>query len=173
MVEVAGQRVAITHGDEQSLAGWHCDRSALRSPERQQQLGDWCERNRISVLATSHTCSAGALATEHWAVINNGAAGLPNFNNGCYGLVTRIAAQPSLAALYRAKIGNLYVEALPLNYDQQAFITAFDQAWPEGSAAALSYRTRITQGCDEQPQDALIEGFALASTLCALEAHFV
>jgi len=173
VVEVAGQRVAITHGDEQSLAGWHCDRSALRSPERQQQLGDWCERNRISVLATSHTCSAAALATEHWAVINNGAAGLPNFNNGCYGLVTRIAAQPSLAALYRAKIGNLYVEALPLNYDQQAFITAFDQAWPEGSAATLSYRTRITQGCDEQPQDALIEGFALASTLCALEAHFV
>ncbi|MEH6490959.1 hypothetical protein [Halopseudomonas sp.] len=173
LVNVGGQRVAISHGDEQSLAGWQCDRQALRSIERQQQLGRWCEHHQISVLATSHTCSPAALATEHWAVINNGAAGMPNFNNGQYGLITRIATQPSLSALYRAQVGNLYIEALPLNYDQAAFFDEFDRNWPAGSPAALSYRDRITQGTNDQPLDALLGGFTLASTLCALEAHFV
>lgn len=173
LIDVAGQRVAISHGDEQSLAGWQCDREALRSAERQQQLAEWCASNRISVLATSHTCSPAALASEHWAVINNGAAGMPNFNNGRYGLATRIASQPSLAALYRAKVGALYIEAIPLNYDHHAFLADFDRQWPAGSPAALSYRARITQGTTDQPLDALLGGFTLASTLCALEANFV
>ena len=173
VVEVAGQRVAITHGDEQSLAGWQCDRHVLSRPERQQQLADWCADNRISVLTTSHTCSPTALATEHWAVINNGAAGMPNFNNGRYGLATRIASHPSLAALYRAQIGALYIEAIPLNYDHPRFLAEFDRQWPTGSAAALSYRRRITDGTTDKPLDALLGGFTLASTLCALEAHFV
>jgi len=173
LIDVAGHRVAISHGDEQSIAGWQCDRDALRYADRQQQLADWCARNRISVLATSHTCSPAALAKEHWAVINNGAAGMPNFNNGCYGLATRIAAQPSLAALYRAQVGTLYIEAIPLNYDQSAFIADFDRQWPTDSPAALSYRKRITQGTRDQPLDALLGGFTQASTLCALEAHFV
>ena len=173
LVSVGGQHVAISHGDEQSLAGWQCDRQTLRSAERQQQLGRWCEHHQISVLATSHTCSPAALATEHWAAINNGAAGMPNFNNGQYGLITRIATQPSLSALYRAQVGGLYIEALPLNYDQAAFVDEFDRNWPAGSPAALSYRDRITQGTTEQPLDALLGGFTLASTLCALEAHFV
>ncbi|MEH6565473.1 MAG: hypothetical protein V7756_09145 [Halopseudomonas sp.] len=173
LVSVGGQRVAISHGDEQSLAGWQCDRQALRSAERQQQLGRWCEQQQISVLATSHTCAPAALATEHWAVINNGAAGMPNFNNGQYGLITRISVQPSLAALYRAQVAGLYIEAIPLNYDHQAFLAEFDRQWPAGSPAALAYRERITQGTTEQPLDALLGGFTLASTLCALEAHFV
>tara|TARA_R110000764_G_scaffold112761_10_gene199880 strand:+ start:118302 stop:119267 length:966 start_codon:yes stop_codon:yes gene_type:complete len=173
VVEIAGQRVAITHGDEQSLAGWQCDRQTLSRPERQQQLAKWCDNNRISVLATSHTCSPAALATERWAVINNGAAGMPNFNNGSYGLVTRVASQPSLAALYRAQVGALYIEAIPLNYDHPSFLAEFDRQWPTGSPAALSYRARITDGTTDQPLDALLGGFTLASTLCALEAHFV
>lgn len=173
LIEVAGQRVAISHGDEQSLAGWQCDRNALRQLERQHQLANWCTSNRISVLATTHTCAPAALASEQWAVINNGAAGMPNFNNGCYGLVTRIAAQPSLAALYRAQVGKLFVEAIALNYDQCAFVTEFDRQWPADSPAAQSYRKRITEGTTDQPLDALLGGFSLASTLCALEAHFV
>lgn len=173
LVSVGGQRVAISHGDEQSLAGWQCDRQALRSAERQQEIGRWCEQQQISVLATSHTCSPAALASEHWAVVNNGAAGMPNFNNGQYGLITRIATQPSLAALYRAQVGNLYIEALPLTYDQTAFVDEFDRNWPAESPAALSYRDRIIQGTAEQPLDVLLGGFTLASTLCALEAHFV
>lgn len=173
LIEVAGQRVAISHGDEQSLAGWQCDREALRSAMRQQQLAEWCASNRISVLATSHTCSPAALASEHWAVINNGAAGMPNFNNGRYGLATRIASQPSLAALYRAQVSALYIEAIPLNYDHHAFLADFDRQWPAGSPAALSYRARITEGTTDQPLNALLGGFTLSSTLCALEAHFV
>ena len=98
---------------------------------------------------------------------------MPNFNNGSYGLVTRVASQPSLAALYRAQVGALYIEAIPLNYDHPSFLAEFDRQWPTGSPAALSYRARITDGTTDQPLDALLGGFTLASTLCALEAHFV
>lgn len=57
VAEVAGEPVGITHGDEQSLAGWQCDRAALQRDERQQQLNAWFDQQRIRVLACSHTCS--------------------------------------------------------------------------------------------------------------------
>lgn len=169
IAEVAGERVAISHGDEQSLAGWQCDHAQLQSPERQQQLGHWFAENRIRVLACSHTCSPAALSNGDWAVINNGAAGMPNFSNGRYGLITRIARRPSAAAIYRAQVGPLVVEALPVTYDQRAFAAEFKRQWPDNSPAALSYWQRINQGTDMTPEQACIKGFTLASTLCALE----
>jgi hypothetical protein len=170
LVSVGGQRVAISHGDEQSLAGWNCARETLAEPERQQQLDQWLARNRLRVLATSHTCTAVALNLPHAALINNGAAGLPNFAGGRYGLVSRIATTPHPAALYRCQRDGLFIEALPLNYAHDAFLADFDRQWPTGSPAALSYRSRITGACAEQPQQALLAGFSLCQSLCALEA---
>ena len=169
IANVAGERIAITHGDEQSLAGWQCDHAQLQKPERQQQLHRWFAENCIRVLACSHTCSPAALSNGEWAVINNGAAGMPNFNNGRYGLITRIARTASAAALYRARVGSLIVEALPVTYDQRAFATEFKRQWPDNSPAALSYWQRINQGTDMTPEQACIKGFTLANTLCALE----
>ncbi|MEB3735465.1 hypothetical protein ULF88_18470 [Halopseudomonas pachastrellae] len=102
-------------------------------------------------------------------MINNGAAGMPNFNNGRYGLITRIAQTPSASAIYRAQVGSLIVEALPVNYDQNTFTAEFKRQWPDDSPAALSYWQRITQGTDMTPENACLSGFTLASTLCAME----
>ncbi|UAW99422.1 hypothetical protein KEM63_05500 [Halopseudomonas nanhaiensis] len=169
LVDVAGHRIAITHGDEHSLAGWGCDRTALQQPERRRELDAWLAGSDLSVLATSHTCAAAALQLEHGVVINNGATGLPNFNNGRYGVVTRISTHAHASALYRTVFEGLVVEALPLNYDHQAFMVDFDSQWPAGSPAQLSYRERILHGADSAPEAALSGGFRLASTLCSME----
>ncbi|MEH6669271.1 hypothetical protein [Halopseudomonas sp.] len=191
VVSVAGRRVAITHGDERSLAGWTCSRSALADPQRQQALQAWAAANRVSVLATSHTCAPAALYLEDTApgeelaatglaapglavpglaVINNGAAGMPNFNNGRYGLITRIATRAHPSAIYRAQLPGLVVEALGLNYDHDAFLAEFDRQWPADSPAARSYRGRILQGTGDAPAAALLGGFSAGQTLCALSA---
>lgn len=169
LVRVAGQRVAISHGDEQSLAGWACSREALSEPERQQQLDNWFAAQNVKVLATSHSCAAVALSLEHGALINNGAAGMPNFAGGRYGLLSRIATTPHPAALYRCQRDGLFIEALPLNYDHTAFLADFDRQWPAHSPAALSYRSRILGAVAEPPQQALLAGFSLCQSLCALE----
>lgn len=170
LVGVGGRRVAISHGDEQSLAGWNCAREALAEPGRQQQLDRWLAANRVSVLATSHTCTAVALNLHHAALINNGAAGLPNFAGGRYGLLSRIATTAHPAALYRCQREGLFIEALPLNYAHDAFLADFDRQWPTGSPAALSYRSRILGACTDQPRQAVLAGFSLCQSLCALEA---
>jgi len=170
LVRIGGQRVAISHGDEQSLAGWACSPEALSEAARQQQLDNWFAAQNIQVLATSHTCSAAALNLEHGALINNGAAGMPNFAGGRYGLLSRIATTPHPAALYRCQRDGLFIEALPLNYDHDAFLADFDRQWPADSPAALSYRSRILGAVAEPPQQALLAGFSLCQSLCALEA---
>lgn len=170
LVSVAGRRVAISHGDEQSLAGWSCSRESLSAPERQQQLDAWFSANSVQVLATSHTCSAVAVNLEHGALINNGAAGLPNFAGGRYGLLSRIATTPHPAALYRCQRDGLFIEALPLSYDHNAFLADFDRQWPAQSPAALSYRARVLGQLSNRPEHALLAGFSLCQSLCALEA---
>lgn len=170
LVGVGGRRVAISHGDEHSLAGWNCAREALAESGRQQQLDRWLAANRVSVLATSHTCTAVALNLHHAALINNGAAGLPNFAGGRYGLLSRIATTPHPAALYRCQREGLFIEALPLNYAHDAFLADFDRQWPAGSPAAQSYRSRILGVCADQPRQAVLAGFSLCQSLCALEA---
>ncbi|GGC97549.1 hypothetical protein [Halopseudomonas salina] len=175
LVSVAGKRIAITHGDETSLAGWACARSVLAEPARQQALQAWAASNHISVLATSHTCAPAALAMAEQAVpglaiINNGAAGMPNFNNGRYGLVTRISTHAHPSAIYRAQCDGLVVEAIPLNYSHDGFMDDFDRQWPENSPAALSYRERILRGTADAPADAMLGGFVLGQTLCAMTA---
>ncbi|SDR98335.1 hypothetical protein SAMN05216421_0685 [Halopseudomonas xinjiangensis] len=169
LVSVAGQHVAITHGDERSLAGWGCDRAALQRAERQAALDTWLHSNSLRVLATSHTCAPAALQLPNGVVINNGAAGMPNFNNGRYGLVTRIATRPHASALYRSRLAGLFIEAVPINYDHQAFQADFDRQWPADSPAQSSYRDRIDHGTTSPPEAALLGGFRLASTLCAME----
>lgn len=170
LVSVGGQRVAISHGDEQSLAGWNCSREALSEPARQQQLDAWLHTQNIRVLATSHSCAAVALNLKHGALVNNGAAGLPNFAGGRYGLLSRIATTPHPAALYRCQRDGLFIEALPLNYDHAAFLADFDRQWPAHSPAAQSYRSRILGTVADQPSQALLAGFNLCQSLCALEA---
>jgi len=101
----------------------------------------------VSVFASSHTCLPVLQAFEGArAIVNNGAAGMPNFAGTTYGLATRIALAPHPDALYRHRIGHAIVEAIPIRYDAKAWQAAFLAQWPEGSDAHASYWRRIVNG---------------------------
>ena len=158
-VAVAGHKVGITHGDEHMVGGWNCSREELSESERQRKLDAFLAENDLDVLATTHTCSAAAIALAHGLVINNGAAGLPNFAGQHFGLVIRIAETPHPDALFGAQRNGLFVEAVPLRYDQDSFVKWFDELWPEGSPAEISYRRRIVSGPADCVEKALLGGF--------------
>jgi len=91
-------------------------------------------------------------------IVNNGAAGMPNFRDTHFGLATRIASTPSAQALYGARLGTTVVEAVPVRYDYGAWIARFDRVWPAGSPAALSYRKRIASGPGYEVEQAVRTG---------------
>lgn len=159
-VEVAGKKVAITHGDEQLIGGWACSRESLQDVLRQDELDRWMADHGVDVLATTHTCATAVLALARGIVINNGAAGLPNFIGQHFGLAVRVATAPHPDALIRAHRGGLFVEAMPVRYDHDAFLAWFDDLWPAASPAALSYRGRIAEGPGDRVADALLGGFS-------------
>ena len=153
VADVAGVRVGIVHGDATSLAGWGFDGGALDDPTRQAWLAAIGRASRIGVFASAHTCAAGlrtaVLPSGPLTVINNGAAGMPNFAATPFGVVTRIAATASPhQPLYGVRHGRVLVDALALPYDMQAFLQRFLQRWPPGSAAHRSYFHRIVAGPD-------------------------
>ena len=157
---VGEHNIAITHGDETSLAGWECSRENLQKASRQRALNAWFEANHFSVLASSHTCEAALLALEKGVLINNGAAGLPNFKGLGSGLVTRISTTQAPKALYGTHFENLFIDAINLDYDFEAFKRQFCEIWNKESPASRSYWNRITQGINQEPKEALIDPLA-------------
>lgn len=159
VVEVGEARVGITHGDERSVSGWGCSVENLQDPARKAELDRFFSERSIDVLSTTHTCAAAALALSHGVVINNGSAGLPEYKSKLFGLVNRVAKTPHPDAVYRAKVKGVFVEAVPVRYDQNAFISWFDSVWELDSPAAQSYRPRAIAGPDTTYDDAVFEGF--------------
>ncbi len=160
VAEIAGLRVGIAHGDAESLAGWQFSQEALcKRPER---AGALLAGAAIDVFACTHTClpvmqdfaTSGGTAL----IVNNGAAGMPNFRDTHFGLATRIAGAPSAQALYGARLGAIVVEAVPVRYDHDAWLARFDRVWPAGSPAALSYRKRIASGPGYEVKQAVRTG---------------
>ncbi len=160
VAEIGGLRVGIAHGDAESLAGWRFSQEALRQhPGRARAL---LAGAGIDVFACTHTCLPvmQEFFTPRGAalVVNNGAAGMPNFRDTRFGLATRIAGVPSMQALYGTRLGQWVVEAVPVRYDHEAWIARFDRVWPAGSPASLSYRKRITSGPDYEVEQAVRAG---------------
>lgn len=170
--DVAGVRVAVVHGDARSLAGWGFAQEHLReAPARAQARTDFIEAG-VDVFASSHTClpvfqplrrtpadSSGSAATEaepYW-ILNNGAAGMPNFRHEAAGLLTRLSVRPGDAALCRAaaRIGPLHAEAIAIEVDRKDMLTAFLAQWPPGSDAHRSYWSRLSDGPDYCVDDVL------------------
>jgi hypothetical protein len=148
VAEIGGLRIGIAHGDAESLAGWQFSQEALRErPERARAL---IAGAGIDVFACTHTCLP--VMQEFVAprgpalIVNNGAAGMPNFRDMRFGLATRIAGAPSTQALYGTRLGAMVVEAVPVRYDHEGWMTRFDCVWSAGSPASLSYRKRIASG---------------------------
>ena len=182
-------------------------------PTALRQINEHFRTERVDVFACTHTCvpfgqvfdslvvepegthevngrrqsisrgSSCASGGKDLAIINNGSAGLPNFDGrfGLFGVMTRIEAvfegrgrpcclTPPRDSLYGAVLDcglgwGLRVDALPVRYDHAAFESRFLETWPEGSDAHLSYHGRISRGFDGyEPRQAARRGFALSST---------
>jgi hypothetical protein len=157
--DVAGLRVAVVHGDAESLAGWGFDHAALTDKSQDAWLSRMFAQAQVDVFASSHTC-VPVLKDMGGVVINNGAAGMPNFAGRKQGLITRISAQPSPHALYgvcKESVNKevVHIQALPLAYDAKRWEQDFLKQWPPGSDAHVSYFARIQGHLSFEPEQAL------------------
>ena len=147
-IDVGGQRVAIVHGDADSLAGWGFAQERCREPGHQAQLAAWFEAAQVDVFASSHTCLPVFLPLAAGTVLNNGAAGMPNFTGDTAGLLTRIATTAYLGGERRFGLQRhgLHLDAIGIAHDAPAWHELFLRQWPPGSAAHRSYWPRIQRG---------------------------
>ena len=173
VAEIGGKRFGIVHGDAESLAGWRFAHDALHDPANVEWLQQICRDAGLAGFASSHTCLptfrrfSDVKGTSEHFVINNGAAGMPNFSRTQYGLVTRLSVHPARDGLaqYGAIIDDVYVDAVPVHFDATAFQKKFIDNWPEGSAAHTSYFNRLVDGPGYAPPHAL--GLLRAPLFCA------
>lgn len=162
MVAQVGEcKVGITHGDEKLLGGWDCAIEQLEDVLRQGELSDFMEENEIDIFATTHTCAAVAGRLRGGVVINNGAAGLPTFKGQHFGVLTRISGTKDEDAIYRTEYKGVYIEAVPVRYDHDAYLQWFDELWKHNSPAEVSYRNRIVNGPECYIGNALLGGFVI------------
>jgi hypothetical protein len=150
---VGGLRVAIVHGDATALAGWSFTHDALDAPKTPDLLDAVRRAANVDVFASTHTCLAVlrdfVLPSGQLTIINNGAAGVPNFSGTRFGLISRIATSPSRQTpVYGVERDGVHIDAIAVEYDTDAFLEKFLARWPEGTAAHASYFGRITSGPD-------------------------
>jgi len=161
--DVGGRRIAIVHGDAQSLAGWGFAQEHLGDAQHLQLVGEWFAQAQVDIFASSHTClPVFQTLPAHGApfapiVLNNGAAGMPNFSSSLDGLFTRIATRPFSGSERRFGIerGGLFLDAVALPFDQQRWLREFLAQWAPGSPAHRSYWQRISEGPRYALADAL------------------
>jgi hypothetical protein len=147
VASVGGERVAIVHGDADSLAGWGFSQECLATPEGLAAARAAFGAAKARVFASSHSCLPVLQSFDGARVLaNNGSAGMPNFRGARYGLATRISVRPRAGAVHAARAGALHVEAQPIAYDHEAWLARFLELWPRGSDAFESYHGRIVHG---------------------------
>ena len=164
-VDVGDLRVAVVHGDAQSLAGWGFAAEHLQDAAHRDTVRAWFDRAAVDAFACSHTCLPLFLQLPARGraraplVLNNGATGMPNFRGDGAGLLTRIAlrpfAGPPAARRHGLRSGALHIDALAVDSQSPAWRAQFLCQWPEGSDAHASYWQRIDAGPDWQPAQAL------------------
>jgi hypothetical protein len=163
VARVGNLRIGIVHGDAASLAGWRFAHDALDNPAQRSWLSDVRSMARIDLFASTHTCLAVLrdfkLASGRLTVINNGAAGMPNFYGSRTGLLSRIALTPSPhAPLYSITRDGIHVGAIPIAYDDAAFLKRFVTRWPRHSPAHASYHQRLLEGPNHTIEAARCKG---------------
>jgi hypothetical protein len=156
VAEVGGERVAIVHGDADSLAGWGFSQEILHTERGRSAALECFHQARARIFASSHTClPVLACLPGERVLVNNGAAGMPNFSATSFGLATRISVFPGKSPVYSARAAGLFVEAIALDYNAAAWQQRFLAQWPAGSDAHLSYYQRIVSGPRYSAQQAL------------------
>ena len=158
-VDVGPLRVGIVHGDAESLAGWGFAQEQLRDAAHRARVRAWFEAAQVDAFACSHTCLPifHAFGAGGPLVLNNGAAGMPNFAGDPAGLLTRIALRPFTGPERRhgMRRGAVHIDAIAVGYDTRRFEAQFMRQWPPGSDAHASYWQRITHGPAYAPPQAL------------------
>lgn len=159
--QIGSQHLAVVHGDAHSLAGWRFDAHQLRQSENDLNLRQTFEEAQVDVFASSHTClpilkQLGAYTASKRAIINNGAAGMPNFAETQFGVLSRISVHAGVhQVLYGTTQADLIIEALPIEFDYLAWQAHFSNHWQRDSAAYLSYFQRICRGPNWALRDAI------------------
>lgn len=162
--DVGDSRVAIVHGDAESLAGWGFAQEHLRDPAHLQRVRGWFDAAGVEAFACTHTClpvfqavpAHGGRGAPRW-VLNNGAAGMPNFAGDGAGLLTRIALTPfpGTERRFGMRRGSVHIDAIAIATDAAESQRRFVAQWPAGSDAHASYFNRITRGPAYVPAEAL------------------
>ncbi len=155
---VAGCRIGVVHGDAESLAGWRFDVKALDEPGHAPWLRTMFDVADVDVFASTHTClpALRQFASPDRCLVNNGAAGMPNFAGDGAGLCTRIATTRSPHPVVREfQVAGAWVALLPVRFDANRWQREFLAQWPPGSPAWLSYSERIARGPQFSPAQAL------------------
>lgn len=165
-VTMGHQGIGIVHGDPESLSGWAFSAEnmapnqtggldgpqALHQATPLSQINDYFRQAQVRAFCSSHTCLPFAqdylVDGQDCLVMNNGAAGMPNFRNTLYGLLTRISIRHDIPgnSLYGIAVEGLRFDAVPIHYDHTAWLRRFEKNWPPDSPAYLSYYQRITDG---------------------------
>jgi hypothetical protein len=144
---VGGCAVGVVHGDADSLAGWRFSVEELGNTRNAAWLQQVFAQAQVDVFASSHTCEPVLKClpgNPGRAVINNGAAGMPNFRGVRAGLMTRVAVVPSVhPVVHGTQVQGAYVDAINVPYDHAEFERSFLANWPAGSDAYVSYFHRI------------------------------
>lgn len=149
--QVGALRLAVVHGDAESLAGWRFCRESLDDPRTMDWLDQAFRNAAVEGFASSHTClpvcRQFAWGDRQGFVINNGAAGMPNFADSRCGVVTRVGTGPSPhRPLYGLRLRDVFIDAIPVEYDHERWSAAFLANWPVGSPAWISYWPRLVAG---------------------------
>lgn len=167
VLEVGECRIGIVHGDAETLSGW------AFAAERLSPIGRCCSGDNADVkltplqtieryfrdsgvhaFACTHTCLAHArdyyVDGSDRLIANNGAAGLPNFANTGFGLITRISTDTRIPpdSLYGISMHGVRFDAIPVHFDTMAWRQRFLTNWPPGSPAYEAYYRRIVKGPD-------------------------
>ena len=177
--QIGNSIAQVVHGDCRSLGGWSLSRENLSTPTK-ETVAD-VAACKAHIIACTHTCDpvATTLNTDilntansqmdSIAVINNGAAGMPNFDHDLFGVITRISISRSPhTTVYGAVRDGVHIDAIPVHYDHTSFLEWFQDLWPPGSAAHKSYFDRIANGARTTVTESAGNGFQLAESE---EAH--
>ena len=170
-IEVGSERIAILHGDPESLAGWNFAVEAMPpdGATSVRRIHDYFRRAGARVFACTHTglpyAQRFVVDGQARLIINNGSAGMPNYSGTRFGVITRISADGGIpqTSLYGCRLDGIRVDALPVHYDHEAWLRRFVRDWPEGSPAHYLYYSRLLDGPDFSLPQAVRDGMTIVA----------
>ncbi|MDS1308873.1 hypothetical protein [Marinobacter xiaoshiensis] len=151
-----GLKVLVLHGDPESLAGWGLAHESFAAGN-ERSLEGWFRESGADVMVSTHTCLpvlwSGRVCGRPCAVANNGSSGMGNLSGDTRGLIMRISRTVSAVEPVAGlpSVAGLHVDLIPVDYNVSAWVEQFDQLWPSGSPAAISYRRRLIEGASLNP----------------------